>query len=177
MNIFAVSKHPRKCARALDDLRLNKMMLETTQILCTMINHIEGRQATPYKSSHSTGPVLAWVKEQQRNGSMFWLYELGIAYGEEIQYRFGRKHACQLVLEGLTLNWPILLDIPSFMFKLEFYNGARHRKLGLDFTHLPVHEAYHEYLRARWNLQRTTPRKNGKIVKAKWTRRGPPSWR
>lgn len=167
MNIFAVSKHPRKCARALDDKRLNKMILETTQILCTLINEIEGSQVAPYRSSHVNHPIIQWARDNRKNGSMFWLYELGIAYGNEIQYRFGRKHACQLVLEGLTLRWPILLDIPAFMFKLEFYNGARHRGLGLDFTHLPVHQAYRKYLNARWPNDKREP---------VWTRRNPPSW-
>lgn len=168
MNIFAVSKHPRKCARALDDKRLNKMILETAQILCTRINLMEGRQVTPYRNCHVHHPIMQWVKDQQPNGSMFWLYELGIAYGEEIQHRFKRKHACQLVIEGLTLNWSILLDIPSFMFNLEFYNGARHRGLDLDYTHLPVHRAYREYLRMRWTLDKREP---------KWTNRNEPRWR
>lgn len=167
MNIFAVSKHPRKCARALDDKRLNKMILETTQILCTVINLDAGKQVTPYKNCHVSHPITKWAIENRSRGAWYWLYELGIAYGHEITYRFGRKHACQLILEGLTLNHPFLLDIPEFMYDLEFHNGARHRGLGLDFTHLPVHRAYRAYLNARWPGDKRKPI---------WTRRRPPSW-
>lgn len=164
MNIFAISRHPRKCARALDDKRLNKMILETAQILCTVINEQSGSQVTPYRSCHVHHPITKWAYDIHHQR---WLYALGIAYGEEIQYRFGRKHACHLVLEGLTFRWPYLT-----MFKpkrdIEFHNGARHRGLDLDYTHLPVHRAYREYLKIRWPMDKRKPR---------WTRREEPSWR
>lgn len=165
MNIFAVSKHPRKCARALDDKRLNKMILETTQILCTVINEQNGSQVTPYKSCHVNHPATKWAHDiwHQR-----WLYQLGIAYGEEIQYRFKRKHACHLILEGLTFKWPYLTMFEADPRRIEFHNGARHRGLDLDYTHLPVHRAYREYLKIRWPMDKRTP---------KWTRRGAPSWK
>lgn len=173
MNIFAVSKHPRKCARALDDIRLNKMILETAQTLCTVINLEEKAKVTPYRSSHTGNALIKWAHADPHHWS--WLYHLGEAYGNEIIHRTGRRHASQLVIQGLTLNWPWLADEPRR--DIEFLNRASHSKLGLDFTHLPVHEAYRDYLNARWDLQSVTPRKNGKIVKPKWTNRGAPSWR
>lgn len=167
MNIFAVSRHPRKCARALDDKRLNKMILETTQIICTVINKREGSKVTPYQNSHPTNELTLWAESSDDH--VRWLYDLGIAYGEEIIYRHGKKHACHLVLEGLTFRWPWIEDAPEFMCgEIKFYNRARHLKLGLDFTHLPVHKAYREYLKARW------PKDKRKPV---WTRRNPPKWR
>ena len=162
MNIFAVSKHPRKCARALDDKRLNKMILETAQILCTVINLREDRQITPYRNSHVNHPITKWAMERDHQ---IWLYHLGIAYGEEIQFRHGRKHASHLVLEGLTLNTPWLLK--PFKTDIEFFNGARNMKLGLDFTHLPVQQAYREYLNARWP---------GDVRDPFWTNRSRPAW-
>jgi len=166
MNIFAVSRHPRKCARALDDKRLNKMILETAQIMCAVLNEREGSQVTPYRTSHANHPITKWAASSDDN--MRWLYDLGMAYGEEIQYRFGRKHACQLVIEGLTFRWPWLEDAPEFMCKeVEFYNGARHKGLDLDFTHLPVHEAYRQYLKVRWPGDKRKP---------VWTNRKKPHW-
>lgn len=165
MNIFAVSRHPRKCARALDDKRLNKMILETAQIMCAVFNKREGSQVTPYKTSHANHPITLWA---DNNDNLSWLYELGIAYGEEIQHRFGRKHSCHLVIEGLTFRWPWLADAPDFVCnEVEFYNGARHKTLGLDFTHLPVHEAYRAYLKARWPGDKRKP---------VWTNRNKPRW-
>lgn len=164
MNIFVVSRDWNACARALDDKRLNKMILETTQILCTAINLDAGSQVTPYKNCHVHHPITKWAEDiyHQR-----WLYQLGIAYGEEIIHRHGRKHSCHLMLEGLTFKWPYLIMVPRMLEEDEFYNGARHKGLGLDFTHLPVRKAYRAYLSARWPDDKRKP---------VWTKRGAPSW-
>lgn len=164
MNIFTLSKHPRINARALDDKRLNKMILETAQIICTVINLDEGHQATPYKNSHVSHPITKWA---QSIDNTRWLYLLGIAYGEEIIYRKGRKHSCHLVLEGLTFKWPYLTMIEPELEEGDFFNGARHMKIGLDFTHLPTFEAYRHYLNAKWPNDKREP---------VWTRRNPPRW-
>lgn len=163
MNIFAVSRHPRSCARALDDKRLNKMILETAQVICTVLNQRAGEQVTPYRNSHEHNPITKWADDDDH---LRWLYELGMAYGREILTRHGRKHACQLVLEGLTFKFDHIFD-GTFETDHEFHNGARHRKLGLDFTHLPVHQAYREYLNARWPGDKRKP---------VWTNRKRPSW-
>lgn len=166
MNIFATSKYPRSCARHLDDKRLNKMILETTQIICAVINIREGGNVTPYKTSHSGHPAVKWAMSSDDN--VRWLYELGIAYGKEIIYRFGRKHSCHLVLEGLTFKWSWVEDAPKFMCgEVELYSGARHKGLGLDFTHLLTVESYRVYLSARWPNDKRAP---------VWTKRGRPSW-
>lgn len=169
MNIFAVSRYPQKCAEALDDKRLNKMILETAQILCTVINLDAGKQVTPYRNCHVNHPIVKWAVDNRKRGAWSWLYALGIAYGNEIQHRFGRKHACQLVIEGLSLNHPHLLEYNQELIKkrLEFYNGASHKALGLSFKHLPWRLAYKEYLKARWKKDKRVP---------KWTKRGRPSW-
>ena len=167
MNIFAVSRHPRVCARALDDKRLNKMILETAQIICTVINEQSGSQVTPYRSCHVNHPITKWAGDHQDLNPIRWLYALGIAYGEEIIYRRGRKHSCHLVLEGLTFRWPYLAMFTLKMDEDDFYNGARHRKLGLDFTHLPTFKAYKAYLNTRWPGDKRKPI---------WTRRSPPRW-
>lgn len=167
MNIFAVSRHPWKCARALDDKRLNKMILETTQLICTGLNELNKQQVTPYRSSHVNHPITKWMLDGWEYGYDCWLWQLGMAYGKEIIHRKGRKHACQLVLEGLTFKWPGL-DQHITMREEDFYNGARHRGLGLDFTHLPTFEAYKAYLNARWPGDKRKP---------VWTNREPPIWK
>lgn len=170
MNIFFVSRSPKRCARALDDKRLNKMILETTQLICTVINLKEGSQVTPYRNSHVNHPITKWVQDHISEGSLYWLYQLGIAYGEERQWRGFPKHACHLVLEGLELNFWEYIDIPAFMYNenLEFPNNAKHTKLGIDYTHLPIKEAYRAYLKHKWK----------KVDKRKptWKRRGKPKW-
>lgn len=168
MNVFAVSKSVNKCARALDDKRLNKMMLETAQILCTVINLQDdptgASRSTPYQNCHVNHPITLWAAasiDHQR-----WLYRLGMAYGNEIIYRKGRKHSSHLVLEGLTFRNVYLTMFPNQQPK-SFHNGARRKDIGLDFTHLPVHKAYRRYLRARWPND---------VRKPVWTKRHPPKW-
>lgn len=166
MNIFAVSPDPAKCARALDDKRLNKMMLETTQLLCTAINTDAGEQVTPYKNCQPHNPITKWVIN--RVDMQSWLYALGVAYSVEINHRFGSLHSSAEVLLSLPDIAPGLNmeKLPEFE-EYEFYNGARHKKLGIDFTHLPTFKAYKAYLNARWPGDKRKP---------VWTKRGRPSW-
>lgn len=170
MNIFSFSRHPRINARALDDKRLRKMVIETAQLLCTGLNKYHGDQVTPYKSipKNHNPTVQNWVFDNWKYGSDCWLWRLGIAYGDEIIYRFGKKHASHLVLEGLTFKWPHLDNPRDGHFREhELCQAARHKKLGLDFTHLPTFEAYRAYLNARWPGDKRKP---------VWTRRNPPRW-
>ena len=39
MNIFVIDPDTAKCAQALDDLRLNKMIIETAQLLTEYLIH------------------------------------------------------------------------------------------------------------------------------------------
>jgi hypothetical protein len=165
MNIFVVSRDWDTCAQALDDKRLNEMILETAQILCTVINEREGSQVTPHRSCHQHHPITKWVEEDVYH--LRWLYQLGRTYGDEIIYRHGRKHSCHLVLEGLTFKWPELAMVPRRLEEQEFYNSAKNKSLGLDFTHLPVRRAYRTYLSVRWPEDKRKP---------VWTKRGPPLW-
>jgi hypothetical protein len=165
MNIFVVSRDPIACALALDDKRLNKMVLETAQLLCSAINLEADAHVAPYKTSHATHPITLWTLSDIHHQR--WLYQLGIAYGNEIIHRKGRKHSSHLVIEGLSFRWPELAKRGRRLEDDEFFNGARHKKLGLDFTHLPVRKAYRSYLRARWPGDKRKP---------VWTNREPPSW-
>lgn len=165
MNIFAVSRHPRKCARALDDKRLNKMILETAQILCTVINEAHGDQLTPYRSCHVNHPITLWAKDDIWRHR--WLYRLGVAYQDEIWHRRKTQHSSYRVLAELDTRFPYLSMFEADPRRIDFHNGARHKGLGLDFTHLPVHEAYRSYLNARWPGDKRKP---------VWTNRRPPTW-
>lgn len=162
MNIFVTHRSPRKCARSLDDKRLGKMVLETAQMLCTVLNLEAEGQVTPYRNSHATSVLVTWAKKP-RNWS--WLWELGMELGDEYIHRFGKKHASHLVIEGLTFNWPdrcIRGAEPK-----SWINFAAHRKLGIDFKHLLVRKAYRSYLNARFKTDK---------LPVKWTKRKRPSW-
>lgn len=162
MNVFVVSDSLYGCAKALDNKRLRKMILETAQIICSVINLRHGQKVTPYRVSHANHPITLWAHKPKH---LRWLWHLGMTYGKEIEYRFGKTHASYEVLKQLGKKWPELTADPETPKK--FYNGARHQKLGLDFTHLPVKRAYKAYLAARWPGDKRPP---------VWTKRLPPSW-
>jgi len=102
MNIFAVSTDPVECARALDDKRLRKMIVESAQMLCTVVN-VLGATA-PYKTTHSKHPCTVWTGSTRENFK--WHLSLLKAMNEEHIYRFGRDHTsylkCFEFLSGCT---------------------------------------------------------------------------
>src|SRR6478736_197855 len=63
MNIFATSSDPIRSAQALDDLRLNKMIVESCQILSAAL-HVTGR-GTPdlYQPAYTRHPVVLWTAD------------------------------------------------------------------------------------------------------------------
>lgn len=176
MNIFAVSPNHHMCARALDDKRLRKMLLETAQILCTTLNLAsDNPDFAPYRSTHQSHPIIEWTSAKG-SANFYWLLRLGEAYSRECHYRFGTGYAATEVIEWVRCYYALSLQSARIRNKedyedpsepREFFNGARHRGLGLDFTHLPVHKAYRAYLNARWPGDKRKP---------VWTRRNPPTW-
>lgn len=168
MNIFAVDKSPLLCARALDDKRLIKMILETAQILCTVVNEVEGEQVTQYKSSHINHPITQWATDSR---NFNWLCLLGHEYGVEYEYRFNKKHASMEVIDQIEMAMLVTLvehKLPQPLYPHSWYNGASHSGLGISFERIAdVHLAYRLYLNARWP---------GDSRRPKWTRRSPPKW-
>jgi hypothetical protein len=151
MNIFATSPCPKESAKFLDNKRLVKMCLETTQILCTVINENAGEKITPYKSTHKNHPCVKWAGESQEN--FFWLNIHAMELCGEYKIRFGKVHACTLIASDLPL-----LDVEKIE-QTPFVNCAANKSLGLDFKHINnVHEAYKQYLKARWKLDKMPPK-------------------
>lgn len=160
MNIFATNPNPYIAAQALDDRRLVKMVLETAQLINTAL-HLHGFESV-YAPTHASHPCTKWAHESWSN--LWWLWMHGEGLAMEYTVRFGREHK----------SWETAIKPHREMLKWKggdqtgmtpFANCARNEKLGLDFTHLPVHEAYREYLCAKW-----------RIGGARWTNANPPLW-
>ena len=146
MNIFVVDPSPLVCAEYLDDIRANKMLLETTQLLCTALNYHAGSKITPYKSTHINHPCTVWARETKAN--WLWLYTYAIELSARYIRHRGRRHKCT----------DILVQLLSYIEHLPeggqtpFVNCARNRSLCLDFTDIvDVHQAYQKYLTKRWS--------------------------
>lgn len=94
------------------DKHIVKMPLETCQLLCS-VHHLCGsidKSYTPrYKLTHKNHPCSVWTRESLSN--YIWLCKLGKAMCIEYTYRYGRVHACESVIDELTVNMPNIKDI------------------------------------------------------------------
>lgn len=103
MNIFAIEKTPKgnidwsASARSLDNYRVVKMILESCQMLCTVINLQHDSKVTPYKSTHKNHPSTKWVRQSSANFEK--LIEHTMAMLDEYTERFDKIHKCTSVLE------------------------------------------------------------------------------
>ena len=91
MNIFLLDQNIQKCAKYHCDQHVIKMILEYTQILCTVL-HLNGK-IPPYKPTHQTHPCVVWAGLSLDN--WFWLKELIYALNQEYKYRWNsfQNHA------------------------------------------------------------------------------------
>lgn len=159
MNIFATSSDPKQSAIWLDDKRLNKMVTESAQIICTVLAG-DGVKRLPFKPTHEHHPIVKWADNTPQN--LYWLSQHHVfLYGEWL-YRFEKSHASGLKPE-------ILSEIAPAKPPKTFQNSAKNDSRMLDFTWCDdVHLAYRMYLTARWINDSRPPR---------WTKRREPDWR
>ena len=88
MNIFYTNKNPRLSAEYLDDLRLNKMILESCQMLSTTLHClVENPPENLYKRTHENHPCSKWTRESKENFK--WHLELLCYMQAEKLYRQG----------------------------------------------------------------------------------------
>jgi hypothetical protein len=65
------------------------MILESAQILCTVINEKAGYQLTPYKSTHKNHPCTLWAGASVSNAQ--WLFNLTYHLDAEFRRRFNHE--------------------------------------------------------------------------------------
>lgn len=86
MNIFVLDADPKIAAQFHCDKHVVKMILESAQILCTVINQKAGYQATPYKTTHKNHPCVVWAGESLENAT--YVYTLAYYLNQEFIKRF-----------------------------------------------------------------------------------------
>ncbi|HEX2114188.1 MAG TPA: pyrimidine dimer DNA glycosylase/endonuclease V [Alphaproteobacteria bacterium] len=154
MNIFASSPDPTESARALDDRRLNKMIVESAQILCTAL-HLNGC-ATPelYRPAYTAHPVVRWAAADPRNFA--WLYRHFCALLDERCFRIAKaEHACRRLLPALV-GHVRTVESPD-----HFVNCTPYKDVA------DVHAAYRQVLAEKWAGDHPAPT---------WLRRGQPDF-
>ena len=97
MNIFFLSTKPELAAVYHCDKHVVKMVLETTQMLCTAHRILDGDVAADamgiYRTAYANHPMTKWVRENQFNYA--WTYRLLQALCNEYTHRYNKVHKTQ----------------------------------------------------------------------------------
>lgn len=166
MNLFVLDEDPVKAAQGLDDKRVGKLLMEANQMLSVAVNKHSERPkeygvGLLCRGGYQRHPVTLWVGATRSN--WLWALQHARALADEWQYRFDMIH-------GSALRLPYIATFADCLpagHLLQFQNSARNEGVGLDYSHLPVVEAYRLYIQERWKTD-SRP--------VTFRKRGFPSW-
>jgi len=154
------SPDPKLCAQALDDKRLNKMTVETGQILSTTMHWYSDTHVLPppYKRAYPNHPCCVWAKlPENYHWLCLYLKELGFEY----KYRFGKDHATLQYIDAFKSIIPdIKNDGPSNVTNPTCFAP------GAPFSGSPEFKCQWT-LNIKWTYDKHTPT---------WTKRNKPAW-
>lgn len=154
MNIFVIDPDTMKCAKALDDLRLNKMIIETAQLLSTAMREQGYLGNDIYKSTHRNHPCAVWVRESSENYKWTLLYMSDLV--EERYNRTGKHHKSYEIFNTLC-GGPKLMPQGSMT---PWANCSLYKDHG-------IFDAYKLTLINKWVNDKRPP---------KWTNSQKPDW-
>lgn len=151
MNIFYFDDNIETCAHDHCDAHVVKMILESAQILCTVL-WLNNKRA-PYQPTHKNHPCVLWANRSLSNWN--WLKNLAGALNKEYMYRFNhhKNHRSYDVI--LTLETPPIPDLGLTEIIQVMPDEYKNQDPVL---------AYRQYFIAR------------KVHLAKWTKREVPRW-
>jgi|SRR5210317_1371184 len=169
MNLFRVASSPYHCARALDDIRLNKMILETAQMLSTAAR----KHAPPewisehelYRPTHANLPVPLWIAEGREN------YTWTLAYLQSLfaerRFRLSRGHATERLYLSLAKASEFL---PESSYTQQPYCGIK------DYSSEGLFRGYRLTLIDKWLEDEIQSKRNPHKHPPSWIKRGEPDW-
>jgi hypothetical protein len=158
MNIFATSICPIESAKYLDDKRVVKMVLETAQILSTVINLKCVNNIVVYKSTHVNHPCSVWARESV--GNYHWLLSHFEALCDEYTLRYSKVHKCEQY-KGLFRAAKFPKTMPKHQTR--FVNCAANKSIGVSFKDVEnVQSAYQQYMNVRWENDKRLPTWGGR---------------
>lgn len=153
MNIFFTDKSPIKSAKYLDTKRVNKMILESCQMLSTAV--IQNGGQAPYKSTHKNHPSTLWATHSYENWT--WLWNHMVALALEYKKRRGKVHKSFLKFINSDIKLQAKKHIPSKGLTKK-PNCAANQQFNVSYKHVEnVYEAYKLYLNDRWDTDKLTP--------------------
>lgn len=107
MNIFILDLDLKKCAQYHADQHVNKMILEGTQILCTVLSN--NGIISPYKPFSPKHPCIKWAGRSLSNWK--WLRLLIQELNEESKYRYKKTINHKSAVVARSLPEPTIPDI------------------------------------------------------------------
>jgi Pyrimidine dimer DNA glycosylase len=112
MNIFVLDNSPRLAATMHCDKHVSKMILESAQMLCSVINERGG--TTPYRTTHKNHPCTIWARASQENFN--WLTELSKELNKEYRKRYGKQinhKSWEIIKQTVRDNAEIIRSLPN----------------------------------------------------------------
>ncbi|MFT7245656.1 MAG: hypothetical protein ACI82A_003027 [Candidatus Azotimanducaceae bacterium] len=99
MNIFILDEDIERCAQYHCDQHVNKMVLESAQMLCTALN--KKGFTTPYRSTHINHPCVLWIESSYDHFE--WLKELALELNREgcLRYNRDKDHASIAIIQQI----------------------------------------------------------------------------
>jgi hypothetical protein len=163
MNIFYVDANPLLAAQALCNKHVNKMIVETAQILsnCYSLERMaepdcpRTQAGSPRKHSYPHHPCCKWVQKSFENWQ--WLVAHGLSLEMERLYRGFEPHFSVEFIKWCGNNKPVFIESDFTMPPQAMPDEYKMEN--------PV-EAYRRYYN---EYKRNT-------IQMKWTRRNPPEW-
>ena len=144
MNIFALSRCPMQSAWWLDDIRKNKMILESAQMLSTAVRVLSpDTDLSVYKVAYLNHPCTIWARQSRDNFK--WL----LSHMSHLWLQKGGEHGSARLIPQLD-EYSSTGYFPNEELT-PFANCARNLERGVDYSeHADTHEAYRLYMNDRW---------------------------
>jgi len=154
LNIFATHSNPRISAIWLDDLRANKMILESCQLMSTAIHLIHpDHELKLYKPFNPNHPCCIWTRAGRENFK--WLLDHTFAlltHRAKPEHRSWVNYDTCCVWFGANYWRLPKLDL------LTFQNCAANEGAGINYKNIKdTHLAYRLYLNHRWKQDKKPP--------------------
>lgn len=152
MNIFAFDPDPWQSALWLDDVRKNKMIVETAQLLSTAIRYDDPFTSLPvYRSAYVNHPCTVWTRKS--TGNFKWLLEY---FNALVEQRGGRHKTA-----GLRYFFQDWLDTQCVTSATPFPNCTTYKE------EVDTHLAYRLYMQDKWKVD---------VISLSWHHGEKPQW-
>jgi len=99
MNIFILDKDPYKSATYHCDKHVCKMIVESAQILSTVLRKKDFDSNVLYKSTHINHPCVLWVEKSY--GNFKWLLDLLKGLLKEYNIRYNKVHKTNTIYDWI----------------------------------------------------------------------------